>query len=86
MKLNQIFSFRYMLAHSLFVISLGVSNVLVGFLQFIFHLDSLPIALVVTILLFVAGNCVNERKEQDDTLQLRGQGQQKEDPQLSEVE
>ena len=75
-----------MLAHSIFVISLGVSNVLVGFLQFIFHLDSLPIALVVTILMFVAGNWVNERKEQDDTLQLRGQGQQKEDPQLSEVE
>ncbi len=67
------------------LIALGASYVLAGLLQLIFHLSWVPIALVVTILLFVAGNWVNERQEQEDAVQLVEQ-EQEDDPELSEVE
>lgn len=67
------------------LIALGASYVFAGLLLFIFHLSWVPIALIVTILLFVAGNWVNERQEQEDIPQLLEQ-EQEDDPQLSEVE
>jgi len=67
------------------LISLGASYVLGGLLLFLFHLDWVPVAILVTILLFVTGNWVNDGQEQRDAPQLLEQ-ELEDDPQLSEVE